>query len=361
MLQHQVDHLLAKHMEDSTVHDEAVRQLNSELDAKANAIALLTQQLYQTRTRLRQEIEEKAQKPTGLCVCTHCLVHQKTLRNVSAADGRLSPLHESDSISLSEEYSREASSADSAVSNRWLSPPPQSTPPISPRPPPPSAARSHSIKRRASTPIRRQSPSPKSTQSASATRDHSHHSGHHQQRSLRPALAAKDTGKLSSELQQLLSLKDREVKVSRRRQTHPILPPIASSSNLTEGSQDDGGNSSSVNLDRSPSGHYICATVPVPMATDSPQLHHHHRRLILAKSKGLSSAPSKLRVVRYSSCGRGEGEEVRGGGGGDGDEEGARWQRRDLAAGRDGSERKECEAATVGHSGRRCMLINTVH
>ncbi len=126
---------------------------------------------------------------------------------------------------------------------------------------------------------------------------------------------------LSNELQQLLSLKDKEVKLSRRRQTHPVLPPIVSSSNLTEDSHGDG-HSSNVALDRSPSGRYICATVPMPVASDSPQLHH-HRRLILAKSKGLSSAPSKLRVVRYSSRSRGEGEEVaRGGGGGGGEGEG---------------------------------------
>ena len=313
MLQHQVDYLLAKHSEDISSRDEAIKQLNDELDTKAGAVVLLTQQLYQARVKLKQEVEERVQKSTA-CVCPHCYVHQKMSKSVSA-ESRLGTLHESDPLSRG--YDRDTLSADTAVSSQWrTSPPPQSTPPISPHPPPPSATRRHSIKRRASTPIRRHSPSPKSAQSAAG--DHTHHLS--QQKSLRPALTAKDAGMLSNELQQLLSLKDgSEVKLTRRKETHPVLPPILSSSKLTEDCPQDI-HTSSVTLDRTPSGHFVCATVPVPMATDSPQTHH-HRRLILAKSKGLSSAPSKLRVLRYSSCSRAEGEEPRGGAAAGGEKE----------------------------------------
>lgn len=55
------------------------------------------------------------------------------------------------------------------------------------------------------------------------------------------------------------------------------------------------------------------------MSTSSP--HSHHRRLVLAKSKGLSSAPSTLRVLRYRSRPRQELDEAGGRGMGGGSEE----------------------------------------
>lgn len=114
------------------------------------------------------------------------------------------------------------------------------------------------------------------------------------QQPLRPARATKDGRVLSSELQQLLSLKEGDAKIARR-DTPLILPPI--SSNVTEEQCFSQATPTSVVVDTN--GRYqSCQQLPGASAGVHSS-HVHHRRLILAKSKGLSSAPSTLHVLHY--------------------------------------------------------------
>ena len=282
LLQHQVEDLLTRHSEEVATRDDNIRQLNNELEAKANVIALMTQQLYQTRIKLKQEIEARAAVKTNVCVCPHCFVHQK-LSSSSGPDSRLSPLREVGSPSPAEAdtgSSTNSSLSDTTSPGKWVVP----TPPISPRPPPNSVSRNHSIKKRASTPIRRQSPSPRNNTSAESGTEETHVNTRW---ALRPARTSKDPGQLSTDLQQLLSMKEQD-KVVARRDTHPVLPPI---------SQDDQTTSSVSSRARQDSS---TSSRTFPGMSAHPR-HGHHQRLVLAKSKGLSSAPSTLRVLHYGS------------------------------------------------------------
>lgn len=267
LLQYQVDHLLTRHSEDITARDDTINQLNNELDAKANIITLLTQQLCRVREKLKQEIESRT-KMANVCVCQHCFVHRK----MSSIDGALREKDHFTSPSM--DASDIIPSPPLSISPH----PPSSS--ISPHPPLSSAGRNHSIKRRASTPIRRQSSSPKNSLTNLSLDLSRTSSSYQQQHHLKPARASKDTGSLSAELQQLLSMNEGSVKPVKR-EARPVLPPIPA-----------------LHADQSGIG------TDQPLAWDRhcPQQssEHLHPRLILTKTKGLSSAPGTLRVLHYA-------------------------------------------------------------
>ena len=307
LLQHQVDHLLTRHTKEVSTRDDTIRQLNGELESKANMIALTTQQLYQARSKLKQEVEARSSK-TSSCLCPHCHVHRKA--SPSHTDSRLSPLREMCSPpSLTEggidctgstttttgtitTVASEVMPPTAATAGRWLVPTP---PPMSPHPPASSApGRNHSIKKRAGTPIRRQSTPDLQSDHAphppQHPHSHHHHHHHHHHRLLRPAQATKQTGLLSAELQQLLSLKE-----VTKREAHTVLPPI-SSSEVSE----DQTCFTALNPQRDQQCvHAYQAIQGVNSSSGSGVSSARHGGLILAKSKGLSSAPSTLRVLHY--------------------------------------------------------------
>ena len=283
LLQYQVDHLLTRHSEDITARDDTINQLNNELDAKANITTLLTQQLCRVREKLKQEIESRT-KMSNVCVCQHCFVHRKASSGPPRETDHLtSPSTDASDIPNTGKPSPPLSiSPNPQPSSISPNPPPSS---ISPRPPLSSAGRNHSIKRRASTPIRRQLSSPKNSLtnlSLDLSRGSSSYHQQQQQQHLRPARASRGTGSLSSELQQLLSMNDGSGKPVRR-ETHPVLPPIPALH----------GDRSALGMEQPPPTH---AHRRCPQQSSE----HLHPRLILAKTKGLSSAPGTLRVLHYA-------------------------------------------------------------
>lgn len=303
LLKHQVDDLLTRHSEEVSARDDMISQLNAELDAKASIIALLTQQLCQVRAKLKQELEARS-KQSIVCACPHCFVHRKA---IPSTEGRLSPLQEADHSMDGTELS--------ATGKLLIPSPPSATLSVSPHPPPPMAGRKRLIKRRASTPIRRQSPSPRNSLtnlSLDSSKDIA-------QKTLRPARVARDPSLLSTELQELLSLKDDSAKPVRR-DTHPVLPPIPSPHAVTDNMIQDNmvtDNYSHVHRFYPGPGIGSSQQLPVQGVTDGTSSINAHRRLILTKSKGLSSAPSALRVLHYgarnrSDAGAGGGAEERG-------------------------------------------------
>lgn len=297
LLHHQVEHLLTKHSEEISARDDVISQLNTELDAKASVIALVTQQLCQVRAKLKQEVETRSKKPIA-CVCPHCFVHRK-----SSTEGKLSPL---------QEYSSNTGNRMELPNATLVPSPPSATPP---HPPPPMASRHRIIKRRASTPIRRQSPSPRNSLinlSLDSSKDIT----------LRPPRANKDPSILSSDFQEFLSLKDGVAKPVRR-ERHPVLPPIPSPLQDEKAA----GNLVIHSHTSYPGNQQISG------ASNASSSNARHR-LILAKSKGLSSAPSTLRVLHYGARSK---QDSGGGGGTSGAKEEEEAQEEDLAAAPEGA------------------------
>lgn len=290
LLQHQVEHLLSRHSDELSAKDDVISQLNMELDAKASVIALVTQQLCQVRAKLKQEIEARSKKPSP-CACPHCFVHRKM---ATSTEGRLSPLQEAECRT---NIGREL--VNTAGSKLLVPSPPSAIPSAPPHPPPPMAGRNRTIKRRASTPIRRQSPSPQTSPGTSLTNLSLDSS---KERCLRPPHANKYSGTLSTEF---LYLKDSVAKPVRC-ETHPILPPISAATDL------DGQTAVNQNCRSYPGNHQILIS---PGSSDTSTLNA-RRRLILANSKGLNSAPSGLRVLHYGA--RNQHDSIAGGGGGGG-------------------------------------------
>ena len=381
-----MEELDAKFSEEVQIRDEKLSKQSSELDSKANAIATLTQQLYNTKVRLRNELQAKNVNTTtatlshaasgAVCVCPHCHVHRKkpavtgdryyALGSEGAVpvDYQMSPVATGTSSRsrISRIQRRHFRNSSSPVSQdvRTLS---QSesevgyylpsktgtkrlpTPPLTPRPPPTSAASpAPSMIRRASNPLRKQSPSPRSSRgqvsssgsttsvtsstSVATLTDESARSYDslpmtsvsnegrtldpvqvHRQgvvpQELRELLQSRESGDLGGQVQQLLISKPAP------------LPPIVS---------DDDDNDQTAPT-QSEVFHFDPTTMtidtnnftvvhPSDPAVSSSRFkgHHHphghahhpagirqhHRHFILAKAQGLSSAPSTVRLLRYS-------------------------------------------------------------
>ena len=299
LLQHQVEHLLSGHSEELSAKDDVISQLNMELDAKASVIALVTQQLCQVRAKLKQEIEARSKKPIS-CTCPHCFVHRKV---ATSTEGRLSPLQEAENkIGIRREL------VNAAGSKLLIPSPPSAAPSGAPPYPPLMAGRNRTIKRRASTPIRRQSPSPNTSPGTSLTNLSLDSS---KEKSLRPPHVSKYPGILSAEF---LYLKE-DIAKPVRRETHPILPPI------TDGPLQDGKKT----VSRSYPGNQQILISPGASTLNA------RRRLILANSKGLSSAPSGLRVLHYGA--RSKHDSISGGGGGGGGASGKEEEEEEVKEG----------------------------
>ena len=372
LLDHQLEELNTKFSEEVQIRDEKLSKQSNELESKANTIAMLTQQLYNTKVRLRNELQTKNVNTTtasshaasgAVCVCPHCHVHRKKQavtgdRYYALSEGvvpvdQLSASSRSRVSRIQRRHFRNSSSptsqdvrnlSQSESEDGYHSPSKSATkrlptPPLTPRPPPTAAASTApSMIRRASNPIRKQSPSPRSSRgqvnsgsmstvtsrtSVATLTDESAQSSTslsttsvsnegkvldpvqvYRQgvvpQELRELLQSRESGDLGEQLQQLLISKPAP------------LPPIIS--------DDD---SDQTTPTQSEIFHYDPAittidpnnfTVFHPSDPSSsrfkghhhPHAHHpvgirqHHRHFILAKAQGLSSAPSTVRLLRYS-------------------------------------------------------------
>ena len=127
LLDHQLEELNTKFSEEVQIRDETLNKQNSELDSKANTIAMLTQQLYNTKVRLRNELQAKTTATaalshaasSGVCVCPHCHVHRKNKPAVTGdryyalgGDGGVVP------VGLGADYQMSPSIATGAGSSR---------------------------------------------------------------------------------------------------------------------------------------------------------------------------------------------------------------------------------------------------
>ena len=378
LLDHQLEELDTKFSEEVQIRDEKLSKQSSELESKANTIAMLTQQLYNTKVRLRNELQAKNVNTTAasshavsgaVCVCPHCHVHRKkptvtgdryyslsegvvpvdyqmsaTGTNSRSRISRIQRRHFRNSSSPVSQDVRNLSQSESEDSYYSLSKTGTKrlpTPPLTPRPPPTAAASpAPSMIRRASNPIRKQSPSPRSSRgqvnsgsmstvtsrtSVATLTDESAQSCASlsttsvsnegkvldpvqvyrqgvMPQELRELLQSRESGDLGEQLQQLLISKPAP------------LPPIISDND-----------SDQTTPMQSEIFHYDPATMTVdpnnftvvhpsdPSSSSRfkdhhchPHAHHpagirqHHRHFILAKAQGLSSAPSTVRLLRYS-------------------------------------------------------------
>lgn len=307
LLQYQVEQLLTKHAEEISTQETTVGQLNIELEAKANLIALLTQQLYQTRVRLKQEMEANAQ----VCACSHHCVDQKASSYSEGHNDLIGVDHTNTTLTV-QSLPTSRPTPKGKQKQPFLTPPPT----YSPHPPSTSLAGQshHIIKRRASTPIRRHLTTPPartslpSSSSDQIERRHIH--------PLRPAHTTKDPQILPSELQQLLTLKE-----FAPRDAPPVLPPISSTSKKDtdqisiqdQSALGDSQDHSIVGIEYSHAHHNLSSSSP-SSSSGAGSSSFHHRRLVLAKSQGLCSAPSTLRVLRYNTRTRQAQDQIVGGG-----------------------------------------------
>lgn len=391
LLDHQLEELNTKFSEEVQIRDETVNKQNSELDSKANTIAMLTQQLYNTKVRLRNELQATTTAtaasshaaPSSVCVCPHCHVHRKNKPAVTgdryyalgsdggvvpvglgAADYQMSPSiatgagssrsrvsriqrrhfrNSSSPVSqdvrnLSQSESEDGYFSPSKAGTRML----PATPPLTPRPPPTSAASpAPSMIRRASNPMRKQSPSPRSsrgqissisgstssmtssrTSIATLTDDLDAISlsatsvGNNEVAKVLDPVQPHRQGTVPQELRELLKSRENgnlgeQLLISKP----PPLPPIVST-------DDDNSDQTTPTQSEVFHGHYSDpATMTVdpnnlttvhpsdPLSSSRVKGHHHyhpggirqhHRHFILAKAQGLSSAPSTVRLLRYS-------------------------------------------------------------
>ena len=291
LLQHQIEELIIKHSQDIITKDKTISQLNNELDAKANVITLLSQQLCQIRIKLKEAIEAGV-KESQVCVCPHCFVHRKSLRrNTSTSpEVQVTPLLKQkykSMVSLPATESSSISSVELMTSTGIHAIP---TPPFSPHPPTSSVSHHHSIVRRASTPRRLSLPSRKH-QTENLSTDNTHRQRH----------STRLPGTLPSELHQLFHpMKD---EINTIREPPVVLPPISPYHSINTEKQDsfqDGQIAQGSLMDGG--GTNIASSPSTPPSFGTPHAQHQH--LILAKAQGLSSAPSTLQMLHYGTRNR---------------------------------------------------------
>ena len=338
LLDHQLEDVTTKFSEEVRLRDESLTNQSSELESKANTIAMLTQQLYNTKIRLRNEIQAKtaltASHATSntMCVCPHCHVHRKqAIVTGSTGDvhyviheagggvveqvpspstvtrsriSRIQRRHFRNSSSPAAQevgslYDSEGQNMPNKTGTHQRLP----TPPLTPRPPSTTSQAPPTMIRRASKTVRKQSPSPRSSKGHIEVGGGSSKIVSHV-----PSLTEIDTsndGGGGVESCSAASISN-EKKILDPVQTHRqgVMPD-----ELRELLQSRGSESG---------GMQIISSKPAPLPPIAGEdtasrlkghpPPHQHRHFILAKAQGLSSAPSTVRVLRYPPPSR-QGEE----------------------------------------------------
>ena len=376
LLNHQLEELDVKFSEEVRIRDEKLNKQSSDLESKANTVAMLTQQLYNTKVRLRNELQAQSVNGSAsshttsstVCVCPHCHFHKRSPAHVTdercalveggvpAATGannnwsrisRIQRRHFRNSSSPVAQDVRNFSefSDDNLFSKQRTSGRRLPTPPLTPRPPPTAAYRASSMIRRASNPIRKQSPSPWSSRgqlssdssssvtpcaSISSLTDESAQSSDSVSttsvsnggRVLDPVQVFRQ-GVLPQELSELL--KSHESGGDLREQPQQLviskpdpLPPIPSDDDISDQTtptqselfhDDPDPATSTVDFDGYATTHPFEPSPPWFKGHPHHTHHHHpvaigsrqqHRHFILTKAQGLRSAPSKVRLLRYT-------------------------------------------------------------
>lgn len=343
LYEHQLQDVTSKFTEEIKIKDEKLTRQNADLEAKSNTVASLTQQLYNTRLRLRNEMETNARIASGaVCKCPHCHLHVQVHGNhhVGNSDEHFhSQLHlpkdtNVSDVSIESEPTKtvRSSQIERRRKRTVSSPVPDSvssivdqaglesetstgsrrlpTPPILPRPP------SNSSVRRASIPVRRQLPFTSSLTKEQTTSMTSLPGGYQdssvEQRTLDPVRVYK-CGTVPPDIRHLLRSREGDVRIVSK-PAPPVLPPIQSydgtewmSNTNIQHSED---SQSSTGLE-----YASCSELPTRIPP------RRHRHFILAQAQGLSSAPSTMRVLRYNPHGLESGRE---------DMEGMREEEREL-------------------------------
>ncbi len=310
LLQHQLKETEAKYTLDIGSKDEAIQSLTVDLERKSNALALVTQQYHQLRARFHQELDSLAQSN----VCPQCH-HHSDVGDTSADNSelqrtqyqfhglRLAPNPPHSGISRRpapatiqrRNFRRTTSSPApcnvSNISNTESSGSTQClpTPPISPKPL--SYSSSPPQLRRASRPQRRP------RQAESATGDYTKKTVKSQYTSDSPEQRSRVSTPLEPIKRQKGGIASSEIKdiiQSSRTSEHiivkqppPVLPPIESNHKQDATSSQDFARSSSSFQATPPTG-----------------ARKQHRRFLLSKAQGLSSAPPvrPMRVLCYNQA-----------------------------------------------------------
>ncbi len=313
LLEHKVSELEERLSEECNRRDARVAELNTELESKSNAIAYLTQQLRQAKLKLKAALEENGR-------LTHAQIASTTALPVRRLDTTAPRACRTFRRTTSSPLPQDTANFEARLNsgNSRAMSPPTLPPPLVPRPPSTGSPSHPLLHRRASSKVRRRwSHSPKSSGSSSTTGLHSPHpppnvSPCASNTSLgpismyRPPTTPPDVSDILRHNHDLRA-KDSQLVVKR---SPPVLPPIQSETSVLY--QHRGGEPSVVDsrsgvLMPSHSANHVHHP-----ELSHPQHSYRHRHLILAQAQGLSSAPSALRVLRYSSLSRGRLEGGRG-------------------------------------------------
>ena len=292
VLEHQIEELQYKFGEKFRRRDSRIEQLDLDIKEKSTAIANLTQQLHQTHIRLEAVAENDAtvQYSTGAF---------SSMSGSTARKGRR--VRRTTSSPTPPNVSSLAGNQPSSGARQlplFIPRPPSSSSPYSTIPHPlvrraSSTGQRRSVSPEASSANAAEGPAPRppgtSSSSLSTTRlsavDHSS--------SLEPVSMHK-YGEIPPDISDIILHQERGDIQAITRPSLPVLPPIRSDTAMTT-------------LTSVPSSHSTkCASLS--QLPSRLQYQQRHRHIVLAKSQGLSSAPSTMRVLRYNGRGLKQGE-----------------------------------------------------
>ena len=308
LYEHQLQDMTSKFTDEMRIKEEKVSRQNAELETKSSTIASLTQQLYNTRIRLRSEIETNARIASGaICNCPHCRAHHRSRPTSRSSTDKSNVSADKEPMRTSRIERRRVRTVSSPVPDSIADQQEQDglrsstgsirlpTPPSLPKPPTKSSIR------RASIPIRRQLPfmsasvrEPTTTGSTTSLPGGRHPRPDEnvlEQRALDPVKMYR-YGTVPTDIRQLLHSREGDVRIVSK-PAPPVLPPITLDDNTKSLSQTEILNREDTQL----SNELEYASYS-ELPTSNIRLRR-HRHFILAQAQGLSSAPSTMRVLRY--------------------------------------------------------------
>lgn len=346
LLQHQLKEMEAKYTEDLNSREEALRKLNADLETKSNTVALITQQYHQLSLRFHQELEASTLVNTCTChkhhVCNPVIVNEENtvdtelevlhshqqyrglrLPNPPLGISRRTPttiqrrrFHRTTSSPVPCEASSMSSLENStpniisSSADRRLP-----TPPMSPRPLSSSSSPPHL--RRASRPVRRQTPSLGSAVSVRnidntsvtssnppPSRSHvklrSNHNQSYDRSTSSMPLDPVRRQKHRALPPDVIQSREKDVQILPK-PSPPILPPIVAGACMSNSDYSNTPQSQveSVSLMSSTSSLSNSSYQSTP-----PSHRRQHRHFILSRAQGLSSAPVRtMKVLCYGQTG----------------------------------------------------------
>ena len=305
-----------KFAEEVKSREDKIGQLGVELESKANTVAYLTQQLHQSKLRLKKALEKHTYAaPT--CTAAGDAVLQPGSSNAVLGTASTRPYRTSRVVrrTVSSPVPQEVASLTSvspeAKTVRYLP-----TPPLPPRPPSsPQTTPPYPLIRRASTPRRRKSDRSPETSSPQNLPESGEFTTQPRPPSVSPRqpsggsrtnldpVRAQRYHPSPPDISDILQSQKSTVSVITK-PTPPVLPPIQSDTCMHAERHCSVASSLMDVLPQSKS--VDCYTSSESPDTPSSRPQHYprrHRHIVLAKSQGLSSAPSALRVLHYGPRG----------------------------------------------------------